>query len=207
MDFPRTLSLLRQEKKISQRKAAGELGVSQALLSHYENGVREPGLSFVVRAADFYGVSADFLLGRTMARDGGAILADDLMDSSQEKDNVLRGSAMVMLQKKLLVNSLSLLYEQLGKESLRLTRAVSDYLSLSFYKTFRLLYEMDESASRKAFAAPKSVFRALRLRNEALRERFAAAGRRWGGRHAEYVAGADAAELAPARAVAAFAAP
>ncbi len=106
MDFPRTLSLLRQEKKISQRKAAGELGVSQALLSHYENGVREPGLSFVVRAADFYGVSADFLLGRTMARDGGAILADDLMDSSQEKDNVLRGSAMVMLQKKLLVNSL-----------------------------------------------------------------------------------------------------
>lgn len=161
MDFPRTLSLLRQEKKISQRKAAGELGVSQALLSHYENGVREPGLSFVVRAADFYGVSADFLLGRTMARDGGAILADDLMDSSQEKDNVLRGSAMVMLQKKLLVNSLSLLYEQLGKESAQLTRAVSDYLNLSFYKTFRLLYEMDESASRKAFAAPKSVFSEL----------------------------------------------
>ena len=77
-DFPRTLCLLRQEKKISQRKAAGELGVSQALLSHYENGVREPGLSFVVRAADYYGVSADFLLGRTMARDGGAILAEDL---------------------------------------------------------------------------------------------------------------------------------
>ena len=42
-DFPRTLSLLRKEKKISQRKAAGDLGVSQALLSHYENGMREPG--------------------------------------------------------------------------------------------------------------------------------------------------------------------
>lgn len=185
MDFPRTLSLLRQEKKISQRKAAGELGVSQALLSHYENGVREPGLSFVVRAADFYGVSADFLLGRTMARDGGAILADDLMDSSQEKDNVLRGSAMVMLQKKLLVNSLSLLYEQLGKESAQLTRAVSDYLSLSFYKTFRLLYEMDESASRKAFAAPKSVFSELcdceMKRCESVLRQLAADGkmRRW----------------------------
>ena len=101
-DFPRTLCLLRQEKKISQRKAAGELGVSQALLSHYENGVREPGLAFVVRAADYYGVSADFLLGRTMARDGGAILAEDLADSSTEKDNVLQGSAAVMLSKKLL---------------------------------------------------------------------------------------------------------
>ena len=92
-DFPRTLCLLRQEKKISQRKAAGELGVSQALLSHYENGVREPGLAFVVRAADYYGVSADFLLGRTMARDGGAILAEDLTDSSEEKTGTIYTAA------------------------------------------------------------------------------------------------------------------
>lgn len=161
IDFPRTLSLLRQEKKISQRVAAAELGVSQALLSHYENGVREPGLSFVVRAADYYGVSADFLLGRTMARDGGAILAEDLTDSSAEKDNVLRGSASVMLRKKLLVNSVSLLYEQLGKERAELVKALSDYLGLSFYKAFRLLYEIDENASRKAFAAPRAAFSEL----------------------------------------------
>ena len=47
-DFSRCLSLLRQEKGISQRAAAKELGISQALLSHYENGVREPGLAFVI---------------------------------------------------------------------------------------------------------------------------------------------------------------
>lgn len=161
IDFPRTLSLLRQEKKISQRVAAAELGVSQALLSHYENGVREPGLSFVVRAADFYGVSADFLLGRTLARDGGAILAEDLTDSSADKDNVLRGSAAAMLRKKLLVNSVSLLYEQMGKESAQLVKALSDYLGLSFYKAFRLVYEIDENASRKAFAAPRASFSEL----------------------------------------------
>ena len=63
-DFSRSLSLLRQEKGISQRQAAAALGISQALLSHYENGVREPGLAFVVRACDFYNVSADFLLGQ-----------------------------------------------------------------------------------------------------------------------------------------------
>ena len=50
-DFSRTLALLRQEKGISQRKAAKELGISQALLSHYENGIREPGLAFVKRRA------------------------------------------------------------------------------------------------------------------------------------------------------------
>ena len=49
-DFSRTLALLRQEKGISQRKAAKELGISQALLSHYENGIREPGLAFVKKA-------------------------------------------------------------------------------------------------------------------------------------------------------------
>ena len=62
-DFSRTLALLRQEKGISQRKAAKELGISQALLSHYENGIREPGLAFVKKACDFYHVSADYLLG------------------------------------------------------------------------------------------------------------------------------------------------
>ena len=37
-DFSRVLSLLRQEMGISQRKAAAALGISQALLSHYEIG-------------------------------------------------------------------------------------------------------------------------------------------------------------------------
>ena len=40
--FPKTLSALRREKNISQRKAAADLGISQALLSHYENGTRQP---------------------------------------------------------------------------------------------------------------------------------------------------------------------
>ena len=53
-DFSKKLSLLRQERGVSQRTAAADLGISQALLSHYENGIREPGLPFVVRACDYY---------------------------------------------------------------------------------------------------------------------------------------------------------
>ncbi len=103
-DFSRTLSLLRQEKGVSQRKAAGELGISQALLSHYENGIREPGLAFVVKACAYYHVSADFLLGRTLNRDGSIIEAEDVYDSSGEKGS-LRGSILATLQKKLVVNT------------------------------------------------------------------------------------------------------
>lgn len=56
-DFPRILTLLRKEQGISQKKAAADLGISQALLSHYEKGIRECGLDFIVRTADYYGVS------------------------------------------------------------------------------------------------------------------------------------------------------
>lgn len=63
--FSTSLAKLRQIKGVSQRKAAGDLGVSQALLSHYENGIREPGLDFLCRACDYYQVSADSILGRT----------------------------------------------------------------------------------------------------------------------------------------------
>ena len=67
--FSETMSALRKERGASQR-AAAELGISQALLSHYENGAREPGLEFVCRACDYYGVTADYLLGRTDEPEG-----------------------------------------------------------------------------------------------------------------------------------------
>ena len=62
--FSETLSKLRRDKNLSQRKVSGDLGISQALLSHYENGAREPKLEFVLRACEYYGVSADYMLGR-----------------------------------------------------------------------------------------------------------------------------------------------
>ena len=64
-EFSTVLAELRRERDLSQRKAAADLGISQALLSHFENGLREPRLDFVVKACDYYGVSADYMLGRT----------------------------------------------------------------------------------------------------------------------------------------------
>ena len=62
------LASLRKEKNISQKEAAYKLGVSQALLSHYENGIRECRLDFVAKACDYYDVTADYLLGITENR-------------------------------------------------------------------------------------------------------------------------------------------
>lgn len=139
-DFSRTLALLRQEKGISQRKAAKELGISQALLSHYENGIREPGLAFVARACDYYHVSADYLLGRTLSRDGGMIDAESLYDVSDEK-GTLKGSIAATLQKKMLVNTAGVLFELLGRTNDRtLISSAGSYLGGAVYTLYRALH-------------------------------------------------------------------
>ena len=69
-NFAAVMSELRHARGLSQRKVAADLKISQALLSHYENGKRECGLDFLVRAADYYNVSVDYLLGRSPNPDG-----------------------------------------------------------------------------------------------------------------------------------------
>lgn len=158
-DFARTLGLLRQEKDVSQRKAAKDLGISQALLSHYENGIREPGLAFVVRACDYYHVSADYLLGRTLSRDGGMIDSEALYDSSGEKGS-LRGSIAATLQKKLLVNAVNLLFELLGRTGSReAISAAGGYLGGAFYQAYRALHRTSGSKD-SYFALPGEAFSA-----------------------------------------------
>jgi transcriptional regulator with XRE-family HTH domain len=158
-NFSRTLSLLRKEKNLSQKNAAAYLKISQALLSHYENGVREPGLSFVVDAADFYGVSVDFLLGRTMSRDGTAINVNDLHDAASDKDNILRGSAMSLVSKKIVVNAVGILFDLLGRmENRALVQHAYSYLGTCIYKLFRYVYMKNGKTTEAFFAVPSKQF-------------------------------------------------
>ncbi len=158
-EFSRTLSLLRQEKGVSQRTAATALGISQALLSHYENGIREPGLLFVVKACDYYGVSADFLLGRTLSRDGTTIAPEELYDISNEKNNSMRGGVLALLSKKLLVNSVGALFDLLAKTGSReAIRSASNYLSTAVYTIYRRLYQANSANNPDFFSVSASRF-------------------------------------------------
>ncbi|MBQ2974140.1 MAG: helix-turn-helix domain-containing protein [Clostridia bacterium] len=86
-NFPIILTELRKEKGLSQKEAAAKLGISQALLSHYEKGIRECGQSFLIRVADFYGVSCDYLLGRTRERNELDILANEILSDNFSSDS------------------------------------------------------------------------------------------------------------------------
>ncbi|MBR4979283.1 MAG: helix-turn-helix transcriptional regulator [Clostridia bacterium] len=56
---------LRKAKKISQIKLGIDLNMSQNTISRYETGKREPSLSDLIKIADYFGVSVDYLLERT----------------------------------------------------------------------------------------------------------------------------------------------
>ena len=141
MEFNRIIKLLRTERGITQKQAAEDLHISQALLSHYEKGIRECGLDFVVRIADYYGVSCDYLLGRSADRTGAVLTADDIPNPDKMKDNVYHGSVLPTMNKKLISNSLNVLYAKVGQcHNKALVTEISTYLMMSVYKMFRLLY-------------------------------------------------------------------
>ncbi len=62
------LSDLRNEKKITQTELAKILGKSKQIISFYENGDKLPSVETLEKYADFFGVSTDYLLGRTDTR-------------------------------------------------------------------------------------------------------------------------------------------
>ena len=59
------LKEIRKSKGISQLRLATELNTTQNTISRYETGEREPGIAELIKIADFFNVSVDYLLERT----------------------------------------------------------------------------------------------------------------------------------------------
>ena len=155
-DFPRLIKLLREEKNLSQKKAAEILGISQALLSHYERGIRECGLDFIVGCANLYGVSADYLLGLNARRGDNYSVQED---ESAEKDNVFRGGVYAALGKALATDSLSVLFELVNTSGNKeLASDIQKYVSLCIYNAFRYYYSSSEKNNELFFSTRDEDF-------------------------------------------------
>lgn len=59
------LKTVRKQKKISQLKLALDLHMNQNSISRYENGEREADYATLIKFADYFDVSIDYLLERT----------------------------------------------------------------------------------------------------------------------------------------------
>lgn len=158
--FPRIITLLRTERNITQKDAARDLNISQALLSHYERGARECGLDFLIKIADYYGVSCDYLLGRTSERSGARLTVNDIPEPENADDSMMKGSTLPVLNKKLIANSLNIIFDLLQKlDNNDLTNQISVYQMIAVYKIFRILYSANSQNSSSFFSVSENAFK------------------------------------------------
>ena len=64
-NYKMRLKELRKKKGISQLKLAMDLSLNQNSISRYETGEREAGYALLIKFADYFDVSVDYLLERT----------------------------------------------------------------------------------------------------------------------------------------------
>jgi transcriptional regulator with XRE-family HTH domain len=62
-DFGEMLKKLRKSNGLTQKELGGHLGLSKAVVSKYENGMGYPAFDILIRIADYFGVTTDYLLG------------------------------------------------------------------------------------------------------------------------------------------------
>lgn len=66
--LPERLLALRQERNLSQKSLVQEMGLALNTYVRYERGERVPDANVLIRIADFYGVTLDYLVGRSEKR-------------------------------------------------------------------------------------------------------------------------------------------
>lgn len=91
-NFGEILMQLRQEKHLSQAELGNVIFVSGGTISNYEKGVHYPDVEELVALAEYFGVSIDYLLGRSRSR-----LSPDVFDQTLHEETTV-GDVVQALQ-------------------------------------------------------------------------------------------------------------
>ena len=121
--FATRMAELRTQRGVSQKDAAEALGISQALLSHYEKGIRECGLDFLLRAASYYDVSCDYLLGKIDTR---RQFQEEFEDGDIEFDSEFRTNT--------LFRAATMLHDRFTSLDITKSTQSKNYFSLCIYE-------------------------------------------------------------------------
>ena len=87
------IKLERNKLGLSQSEFSKKMGVTQQTLSNWENGNRMPDIETIIELADLFGVSIDYLTGRTKMEnrvDKQNDLLDDISNFSLENQTKLK---------------------------------------------------------------------------------------------------------------------
>ena len=97
------IKLLRKQKDMTQTELSSRLGIDRTTLTKYESGERKPDITQLYKIADFFGVSIEYITGRSDSIDISSISLDELLNplnnnsvtfgeillSAKDKENIL----------------------------------------------------------------------------------------------------------------------
>lgn len=79
----KNLRLLREERGFSQQRLAEMLNISQQAVFKYEKTSNEPDISTLIKIADIFGVTVDYLIGNSEIREKNAKLGTAILTESE----------------------------------------------------------------------------------------------------------------------------
>ena len=93
------LKEIRLKRGFTQKEVANYLCCSSVVYSRYEKGSRQPSIEVILKMAEFFGVTTDFLLGRQIA-DGTSLSSYELnlVNAARNADERARMDALQMLK-------------------------------------------------------------------------------------------------------------
>ena len=100
--MPMRIKELRTRKGLSVREAAKQLGLAPSTYHNYETGERDPNSEMLIKLANFYGCSIDYMIGNEVRyRDESTEIADQITRNPELRSvfRQLSGASSTQIQK------------------------------------------------------------------------------------------------------------
>lgn len=99
------LKLIRAEAKMKQKEFAAQFGIAPTTYSGYESGRHEPTLDFLIKIADKYELSLDYVVGRSLEKEG--LMMDEFSNILQSEivdPMIQQGKSKVEIMEEIYIN-------------------------------------------------------------------------------------------------------
>lgn len=145
---------LREERGLSQKELAEILEISRPSITKYERSEREPSYAVLLKISDFFGVSSDYLLGKTNEKDKNSYTyskrikeLENINANEFSFGNIVLDKAQESAINGLLAQYLSLIDPDnpISLDCIYLSTILSNAITDYYYAIFNILYETDDN--------------------------------------------------------------